>query len=204
MPTGYTADIEKGITFEQFAMTCARAFGALVTMRDEPHDAAIPDEFGASDYHPKALAKAEADLAALNAMTIAQADAAAQADYDKNREYHLAARTKVLELRAKYDAMLALAKAWEPPTADHQGLKRLMVEQIEQSINFDCDDTYHADALANLKREAAQDWKERRQKAVLKDIGYHAKELAEEVARAKSRTQWVRALRNSLRQHATA
>jgi hypothetical protein len=43
MPTGYTAPIADGMTFEQFALGCARAFGALVTMRDEPSDAPIPE-----------------------------------------------------------------------------------------------------------------------------------------------------------------
>ncbi len=63
MPTGYTADIAKGITFQQYAWSCARAFGALVMMRDEPSDAPIPEAFTPSDYHVKALAEARAKLA---------------------------------------------------------------------------------------------------------------------------------------------
>ena len=45
MPTGYTAGILEGETFEQYALQCAKAFGALVMMRDEPSDAPIPDQF---------------------------------------------------------------------------------------------------------------------------------------------------------------
>jgi len=44
MPTGYTAEIyegEKEVTFEKFALTCARAFGACITIRDEPMSASI-------------------------------------------------------------------------------------------------------------------------------------------------------------------
>ena len=36
MPTGYTDKIKDGITFKEYAMGCARAFGALITMRDNP------------------------------------------------------------------------------------------------------------------------------------------------------------------------
>ena len=38
MPTGYTLDLYNGkdITFEEFVLKCARAFGALIDMRDEP------------------------------------------------------------------------------------------------------------------------------------------------------------------------
>lgn len=37
MPTGYTASVQEGkvTEFRDFAMECARAFGALVMMRDE-------------------------------------------------------------------------------------------------------------------------------------------------------------------------
>ena len=36
MPTGYTHELHEGeeISFEKFVMSCARAFGALVLMRD--------------------------------------------------------------------------------------------------------------------------------------------------------------------------
>lgn len=47
MPTGYTADVQSGkvTDFAEYAMNCARAFGALVLMRDDPSDADIPERF---------------------------------------------------------------------------------------------------------------------------------------------------------------
>lgn len=43
MPTGYTADLmEKGMEFKPFVLQCARAFGALITMRDDSLDAPSP------------------------------------------------------------------------------------------------------------------------------------------------------------------
>ena len=64
MPTGYTLDLYdvKDITFEEFALRCARAFGALISMRDEPIDAPIPERFEPSDYHLKELEKAKKRL----------------------------------------------------------------------------------------------------------------------------------------------
>ena len=43
MPTGYTAYVQDGVIteFADFAMKCARAFGALIDMRDESLDAEI-------------------------------------------------------------------------------------------------------------------------------------------------------------------
>jgi hypothetical protein len=59
MPTGYTADIKNGISFKTFAMNCARAFGACVTLRDEPGGGdKIPEAFEASTYHAQQVEKA--------------------------------------------------------------------------------------------------------------------------------------------------
>lgn len=52
MPTGYTAGILDGEinTFEEFAKTCMRAFGATIHMRDEPLSKTYEPE-KTSDYH---------------------------------------------------------------------------------------------------------------------------------------------------------
>jgi hypothetical protein len=63
--TGYVHHmVEKNQTFPQFAMSCARAFGALIEMRDEGMDAKIPDEIKPEPYHKKAAAEARKELAA--------------------------------------------------------------------------------------------------------------------------------------------
>lgn len=52
MPTGYTSPLYEGkeISFEQFALRCARNFGALVMMREEPLDTPIPEKFNPCEY----------------------------------------------------------------------------------------------------------------------------------------------------------
>lgn len=67
MPTGYTANVHDGITFEQFVWQCARGMGALVTMRDEPTGAPIPERFEPSDYNAKRLQEAKDELVRLRA-----------------------------------------------------------------------------------------------------------------------------------------
>ena len=69
MPTGYTAEVQKGISFDKYALNCARAFGALVSMRDEPSDKEIPEKLEPSDYHFKAKATAENNLSTLNSLS---------------------------------------------------------------------------------------------------------------------------------------
>ena len=197
MPSGYTEPIAKGISFKQFIMGCARAFGACVSLRDDSADTPIPDEFKPSDYHRKELAKARAALARTQAMTNRQAHAAAQAEFRKRSAEHKQHITKAKALRRKYEAMFRQVQQWTPPTAEHTGLKDFMAKQITESIGFDCDTAYYEEHRpAHLAGPA---WRTERIVQLGHDIAYHTAEHAAEVARAAERTAWVKALRESLK-----
>ena len=58
----------KEVTFKQFALTCARAFGALVHMRDEPLSAPIEKPQQGS-YHEDHLEDAQKEYDDFNALT---------------------------------------------------------------------------------------------------------------------------------------
>lgn len=196
MPTGYTAAVQDGSITElpEFAMQCARAFGALVTMRDEPSDAQIPDEFKPSDYHQKALDAAKAELATLNAMTPIECDIAAEVSFSEQYASSEKRQAKRLEQRARYTDMRTKAEAWAPPTPDHAQLREFMLDQLDSSIKLDCGDYEEARPVL----QTGSEWHFMRTAQVLRDIEYHDKEHASEVTRAKTRTNWVRALRASL------
>lgn len=195
MPTGYTADIADGITFKQFAMRCARAFGALILMRDDPMNAPIPDEFKPSDWHGKELAKAKGRQIELLAITLEQAAVLAKKDYTEAEARRLQMIADNKALKAKYEAMLVQVRAWTPPSADHIELRSFMEQQITESIRFDCGGDWLNEPTKLLSAEA---WLADRLKKAEDDIKYHVKELAAEQERAASRTRWVRQLRESL------
>jgi hypothetical protein len=194
MPTGYTAPIADGITFEQYAWSCARAFGALVTMRDEPQSAPIPERFEPSDYNQKALERAHEELKQVLAMTPEQISAERDADYEGEMESYNRRMAKAADLRAKYETMLASVRAWEAPTSDHVEYKAFMEKQILQSIDFDCDTSY--DTLPELK--STDGWLAIRLAELRRDLAYHEKAQREEVERTEKRNEWIKALRDSL------
>lgn len=197
MPTGYTACIGDDATFEKFVLGCARAFGALVTMRDDPADAPIPERFEPYDYHAKAIKEAEATLRELDGMPLDEAERRANADYAEALKRNREMIQRNDDLRAKYTAMLKQVNEWQAPTPDHEGLKKFMREQIEQSIDFDCSNEYY---LRNAPTKlTAMEWRSKQVEKARRDIAYHSKEHAEEVGRAAGRTDWVKALRESLR-----
>lgn len=196
MPTGYTADIKDGINFKTYAMNCARAFGACVTLRDEPGGGEnIPDEFTPSDYHAKAAQNARQELAALLNLTPDQRERRASKAWDAAETSRLMYLEDKRKQREAYEAMLAKVNAWKPPTPEHTGLHEFMRTQIEQSIDFDCGGDYGKTPTPRLTGEQ---WAAQEEARLNRDIAYHEKEHAAEVARAASRTAWMRALRAAL------
>ncbi len=197
MPTGYTHNVQDGslTEFRGFALQCARAFGACIELRDSPAETPIPDEFKPSDYHEKALVEAKATLARVLAMSDRDVARAADADYEADHESWVKRRERRRVERERYEAMLAHASAWTPPTAEHEGLKTFMVEQLTQSIEFDCS-SGSWDKMPTRKTEAA--WRSDAIAQAERGVKMHAEEHAKEVARARGRTEWVRALRASV------
>jgi len=194
MPSGFTAAIADGIEFKDFAMQCARAFGALVTMGDEPMDARIPEEFQSCSYHLQRVSEARRRQVELEAMSPAAAETAAQRAYDEA----LQSRNKYLRdkanLRKKYQAMLLQVRAWQPPTTDHASLKEFMEKQITASIDFDC--VVHGETP---ELQSGAEWLAGQLRQVKDSLAYHSKHHAEEVRRAHGRSEWLRQLRESLR-----
>jgi hypothetical protein len=196
MPTGYTSDLYEGkdVTVGDFILGCARAFGALITMRDDPADAPIPDQFEPSDYHAKKVAEAQERLMDLAAMSPEQMEREAFAEFEQAHARWVQRRSDAAARRERYEAMLCEVRRWRPPTADHDGLKVFMLQQLESSIDFDCSMSYdHEPVLLS-----AETWHRERVEKAKRDIEYHVRENEAECKRATERSQWVKALRESL------
>lgn len=194
MPTGYTCHLYDGEqSFPEYAMTCARAFGACIEMRDDPLDKPIPEKFEPSDYHAKGLAKGQNDLRFWQNATEDEVTAARLGEFDKLQASHMKRIAECAARLARYQKMKAEVQAWQPPTDEHTGLKEFMLQQLETSMS-DC--TTYTTAPTETSNEDYRAEKIRRAES---DIDYHTKEMAKDEERAKGRTDWVQALRDSLR-----
>ena len=194
MPTGYTAAIKGGISFKQFAMDCARAFGACVMLRDEPGGGeSIPEKLMPSTYSKDALEAAKLRLARLEAMTPIACLMARNREHGENEARRLARIEEDASLLKKYKAMRANVESWTPPTVDHSGIKEFMIKQIDESIRFDCG--FYDDPGAE---KSPDEWHKGAIRKQLNDIAYHTKSYAEEVERTNQRNAWIKALRDSL------
>ena len=196
MATGYTMDIHDGkpVTFDQFALKCSRALGAAIMQRDESPDVEIR-MCELDDYYATNVEKAQAKLDDASALSDAewlslQADELEEAK--KFSEEYIAERDAV---RSRYTQMLEQVEGWVPPTGEHEGLKKFMIEQLQDSIKWDCGDyTPHVPEALPV-----HEYRAKKIESLAKSLGYAAESLAKEKALVASQNAWVTALRDSLK-----
>lgn len=195
MPTGYTSDVcERDVAFNEFVWTCARAFGALVMMRDNYLGATIPDRLPTSsgDYHVEALKKARQRLRTIKKMSHKVAGDRARRAYNaaiKEKKKHLKA---VSIVRARLDAMREQVAAWTPPSKSHIELKDFMLKQLDETIRIDGTVSSY---YTNIKKHSAKSWLKEALAYAERDIDYHTRQLSEARVRDAERQQWVDDLR---------
>ncbi len=197
MSSGYTHKIRQGdknFTFKEFAFKCSREFGALISMRDEPMNAKIPDEIKPSDYHQKFFLLGNKEFDRVQAMSDEECQKEANEECETKIDYNEKQEKENNEIIVRYEIMLKEVVAWTPPTPDHTKLKEFMIEQINESIKFDC-------PIYKDKKSfpiTGPQWKQRKLKSLSKSIADHAVSYTDEVKRCKDKTDWIQALKKSL------
>ncbi len=199
MPTGYTSSIKDGISLNDFIMSCAKAFGACISMRDEAHDKPIPDAFEPSPYHLEQQIQEKAKLHGMKRLSKEDAENHAEMEYmDKVASIKKGIKENK-DLRKQYEEMLAKVKSWKSPSEEHDELKTFMIDQITKSIRFDCG-SYYEDMDAPVKL-SGKTWQDKAIASLEESIAYHTRNYAEECTRQKGRSEWVSRLRKSLSQN---
>lgn len=185
MPTGYTYVLgEREVSFEQFALLCARNFGALVLLRDVEFGAEIPAAL------PRAKLRDTLDLGADECHRRARIDHEEACARFNERE----ARRGVL--RQRYTDMLDKVLLWKAPTPEHAGLAEFMVQQLRLSIDLDCRSNWDKPPVLM----SGDEWKRERVAQLSRAVAYHADHAAQEAKCNDERQAWLDALRASLKE----
>ncbi len=195
MPTGYTCVVEDGsvTSFREFALRCSRAFGAMVTLREEPLSSELP-EFKLEPYYLERVQRCEIDLGNALNMTEAEALEEAQIAFLHETERFAKYSEDKRVVRERYQKMIAKVESWEPPTSEHVELKNFMLQQLKDSIGGDSD-LY----LKGPKPcPSGQEWKAERVKHCSEWLAHARESLTNEEERVRSRNLWVKQLRDSL------
>lgn len=198
MPTGYTSVFQDGksVTRNEFIMRCARAFGALVSMRDDGLDAEIPDSFEPSPYAKENLDRAKSQLEHYQTISEDAAKEKVEREYQQEVARYEDAIKRENALRIQYQLTLVEVEHWNPPTEEHEELKRFCIKQLTDSINHDCN--YYINAK-KPERQEVDKWIKDKISYHLREVSYYENDWAEQVERTKKRNAWIKQLRDSLK-----
>lgn len=199
MPSGYTEGVASGkITeFKEYALLCARAFGACISLRDEPLSSEIP-EFKVDDYYLNQAKETEEKIASLLSMT--------QQDKEENFNKYVSDIVKSAEenlsekkiIKQRYEKMLEQARNFDPPSSNHYNYKSFMIEQLQNSIQWDCSDDYYLDQINRVKSLSLEEWFKSQLIIAQSDLDYYKEQLEEEQDRVNKNNLWVKQLKESL------
>ena len=197
MPTGYTAGIIDGeiTTFEQFATQCTRAFGATIHMRDNPLGSPYEPRTP-SEYYSNSLQSQREELERTESLTDEDIVQEFEISRRDSLEYHEKGLEKDKANLEKLNSILSSAKAWVPPTEEHEGLRTFMIEQIESTIKADGDLSYHINKIVQIKQEMKDGidpkvYREERIKEIEDRITYYEGEIQKELERCKRSNDWM-------------
>lgn len=196
MSTGYTCFIEDGriTTGKEFLKKCIRAFGCCINQREESLVAPLETKIKADDYYEKAYYKAVEKYEKLKKMTLEEMITNARRDRVnriEEREKYLDCQEK---LRNKYMNIRNEVEQWNPPTAEHQGIKSFALEQIDISMPSEED-------LIRIQNDIAHNQDMNESSVIkdvialiegsIKDIEYYSNKMREEENRVDGRNEFL-------------
>jgi hypothetical protein len=196
MPTGYTAGILDGkiTTFPQFAKVCLIAFGAAIHLRDEDMHSELT-KITPSDYYATEIEKAKQLLKNAETLSDKLIVQNKKLELEKSKEYHLKAIEKSKVDVKNLNDILKEIYQWSPPTDEHTGIKDFMIDQIKQTIDFDCKTKYHEDNISKIQLELLILNPSEIRKSMIekgkKDFEYNTKNYNKDVLRCDNSNQWI-------------
>ena len=169
------------VSFREFALNCADVESLDELKKPNP-------------IYKEEIAKAKERLSYAKNLSDGKAKKEAHEDYISQLKIYSKSAEKKQQVAVKYVDMLVQVAKWKVPSAKYEGLKKLMKDLLEESLDFDCN--FRSDVPEEMN--GAQYRKELIEKAE-KNIKYHQEEYAKGVKRAKSNyTLWVKKLVKSL------
>lgn len=188
MATGYTYDITNDISFEEFALSCSRAF--IYHQRDA--EGAFKPQL--AQMTASMVEELDGALTYLNELKVMNIPA--QQEYGIGIIRERKARLQemfnaAIELRRKYESMLIKVCDWPLPNREFSQFKQFMVDQITGSIDADCDTDYFVKEQIILESKDPLDCYTE-QLRIAESSLRHINELVDKEARAIERNNsWI-------------
>jgi len=189
----YSAPIADGtITkFPDYALLCARAFGALIALREAPASEPIPEELKPDTaYANHQIESGSARLLALCQLDLQAVEEAAQADFQQRYASWEEYDAHVLNREARYRAMRIQVEAWKPPTPEHENFKAFMLSELDHQMG--------SSPSPAPTRLSPAEWIKREFEQAASSVAYHLMDRVKTAVQTRENSAWIRVLRESL------
>lgn len=196
MATGYTEGILNGKinTFKDFALKCVLAFGASIHLRDETGDVKYRSA-EPTDYHKKAIQDAKKELNRIENLTDDEIINSHIKTLKADKERCLREIEKIKKDREKLEDILAKAENFVPPTQEHEEFRQFMINQLKQTIEFDCNTDFYDREIAKIDNQLKNinviEIRESMIDYIKENIEYHTKAYEKEVRNCNKSNKWV-------------
>jgi len=193
MPTGYTAIFtEREVTFREYALRCARAFGACILQRDDDVDQP-PKHREEASYYQESVDRDMRELDRFLSLTREQQVEELEAKAEESRQYRIKSQRERTMLEARLREVLGQVSAWKAPTQEHENYKKFMIDQINSTLDFDCGYREYTDPTKVKAATPAEHLAELKQ-----HLDYSITGRDEERERCRQANDWIDALYASL------
>lgn len=203
MPTGYTAYIEDGdiTTGKEFLKLCTRAFGIAIDQKDEPLSVPTQTKFEPNNYYKEKYDKALLALEQAKKITFDEAKNQMWIAYEKRIADYKSYADREISMNNKYEKVRREVNDWNPPTEEHNGLKKFALEQIDMCMTKQkYIDEYIAKSneLFDGSDEAVHQYMIDNIEMCQEEVDRAYESWQEELNRAKSKNKWMKQFLDSL------
>lgn len=202
MPTGYTVYIKNRdiTTGKEFLKLCTRNFGIAIDIRDESLSVPTPTHFEPNSYYKKAYDKAVEVRNKYRKMTF---DEAKQKMIENYNERIASSKEYLKDCKSedeKYKKVRDEVAKWNPPTSEHEGLKKFALEQIDMSMNTSYCKYLEDDINRQLdvSDEAVFAYMNEINEQCEKDVERAYRRWQEDLKRADEKNMWMQQFLDSL------
>ena len=202
MPTGLTHQIYYGtdMSLRSFALKCATHIGygyraSDYGSRELPLDK--PPVVEADKYHLEQMKEAEENLEMWKDIkgSPRKARRLYEKEFEKRRSENSSFKKKNGDVNERYIDMLEVVESWHPKNS-FVAIKDLMVEQLKESMEYDCLDDSCMPYVSEIP--PMDKWIDSKIEFYQEEIEYHRTKYEEEVKYVNECNQWLADLYTSL------
>lgn len=208
MPTGYTYKVVDGTStsLKEFALDCAKAFGALIELKDAPRDAKIPVKLDDSSITRArdSWTQASDRWKELQAYTETEWKKLSYNRWLESLESRRNYRLRNEQERTRVNMMLEKVRAWKAKYSPEDLKNKEKIEYfnfLEQQLTISY--PYKLDDYEKAENDpiAPMDWETFRNEEIkrfLDEISYRSENLEETIEREEGKQKWIDDLRTMI------